>query len=90
MCRGRLESAGNLDGHDFHAANGAGRHALGGVCIGLKLRLPPPIDRVIGALFVVTLVLILLMAATGYATGILAGLPEIVFAGSGARCRPAS
>jgi cytochrome b561 len=29
-------------------------------------------------------VLILLMVGTGYATGILAGLPEIVFAGSGA------
>lgn len=44
----------------------------------------PLLDRMAAITHYGFYLLILLMVGTGYATGILAGLPEIVFAGSGA------
>jgi len=43
----------------------------------------PSVDRLVPVGHLVMYLLVVLMAATGYATGLLAGLPDIVFAGSG-------
>jgi cytochrome b561 len=48
----------------------------------------PLLDRIAPLTHYGFYLLVLLMAGTGFATGILAGLPEIVFAGSGAPLPP--